>query len=144
MMKIKTVTIVTSGCQIYICRLWNRSPPLSLSLYPSFIERFKANKVTKGETKRKEGGIKRALPPPPQKERGNFSNDNTCIPRFFPSFRQRNQIGWTIFVVVPIKHRKGKPLEGRNSDLKLIRFEIIMLRRRDKRWKLFDIVLLWI
>lgn len=59
-MKIKTVTIVTSGCQIYICRLWNRSPPLSLSLYPSFIERFKANKVTKGETKRKEGGIKRA------------------------------------------------------------------------------------
>lgn len=61
-MKIKTVTIVTSGCQIYICRLRDRS--LFLSLYPSFIERFKANKVTKGETKRegKEGRIKRATP----------------------------------------------------------------------------------
>lgn len=68
-------------------------PPSFSSLYPSFIERFKANIVTKGETKRKGRRDQTSIPPPPQKERGNFSNDNTCIPRFFPSFRQRNQIG---------------------------------------------------
>lgn len=64
-MKIKTVTIVTSGCQIYICRLRDRS--LFLFLYPSFIERFKANKVTKRGNEKEGEGRKDQTSAPPRK-----------------------------------------------------------------------------
>lgn len=57
MMKMEQVTIVTSGGQIYICRLRDRFLP---SLYPPVVRTFqKANKVTKGKGGGEGGGIKR-------------------------------------------------------------------------------------
>lgn len=64
-MKIKTVTIVTSGCHLYMPVTGPFS--LSLSLYPSFIERFKANKVTKRGNEKEGEGRKDQTSAPPRK-----------------------------------------------------------------------------
>lgn len=82
MMKMEQVTIVTSGGQIYICRLRDRFLP---SLYPPVVRTFqKANKVTKGKGGGGGGEGSNEFLLPQERTGKFFPDDNTCTTVVFP------------------------------------------------------------